>query len=293
MPRPLLLFALLLLVASLLLPSLVPQRPDGDATAVAAFDEVVRGRFGAWAPILSALGLLDLRHAVWPNLAGVVVALWGLDALFRMLLPGPSGRPRLNAARLLFVAGLLLALVGWGWERSRGWWGELFLAPETVAPLGPDAKPAIEFVRFDIPPTPAGAGRALVMTVRLDGEIYQINATRPLRVGGWTVQPHWFGAVIRFPDAPPLFFGASGTQSTLVDGRTLTVTVDVTTLRTTVVPPRPHEVSHYAILRARYAPGAGLRLSGLTLMAAGAALGAARHLRRLPGLIPHFSKEPG
>lgn len=289
MPRPLVVLALFLLIASLLLPLLLPQRPDGDNSAIAAFDAEAQARFGRWLPLVAALGLLDLRHAVWPNLAGALLALWSLDLLLTTLGPQPSAPspqpPRLSAA--LFALGLLIALTGWGWERSRGWWGELFLTPGAVAPLGPDRRPALAFERFDQPPEPSGPGRALTMTIRLDGETLQISAGRPHRVGGWTVRPHWYGGVVQLTDGPPLFFGLSGTKSVVVHGEPVTVTLNITSLDATIAPPRPYKVTRFAVIRARYAPGAELRLIGLGLMALAATLAT---VRRPLGLPRFFSK---
>ncbi|MCZ7571154.1 MAG: hypothetical protein M5U01_21620 [Ardenticatenaceae bacterium] len=283
-PRPLLVLALLLLLASWLLPLGLPQRPDADRTAVAAFDAAAQARFGRWLPVVAALGVLDLRHAVWPNLAGVLLTLWALEILLTLLTTQHSA---LGTA--IFALGLLVALSGWGWERSRGWWGELSLTPETVAPLGPDGRPVLAFERFDQRPAPAGPGRALAMTICLDGRPVETSARAPLHADGWTIQPHWYGALTRFADGTTLFFGLNGTQSALVGGEPVTVTLDITTLQATVIPPQPHEVVRFAVIRARYAPGSRLRLAGLGLIAIAAVLTAARRPLRGPKF---FSKRP-
>lgn len=286
-PRSLLAVALFLLIASLLVPLALPQRPNADLSAVAAFDAAAQARFGRWLPLVAALGLLDVRHAIWPNLGGALLALWALDLLLGSSSPQHSALKTQNSELTLLALGLLVALAGWGWERTRGWWGEFFLTPEAAAPLGPDGQPVLAFEHFDRPPAPDGPGRALAMTIRLDSRRVHISAGAPLHTNGWIIRPHWYGGVVRLTDGTALFFGLDGTQALLVRGEPVTVTLDISSLDATVVPSQPHEVGRFAVVRARYAPGRELRLVGLGIMAIGATLPATR---RLPPRSRFFSK---
>lgn len=273
--------AVLLLAGSLLLPLVFPQRPDADATAIAAFEATSQARFGRYLPLVTALGFLDVRHAAWPNLAGAVVALWTLDRLITAFTTRPtSHREQLPSAiamrtdalraslpSILALLGLLVALTGWGWERSRGWWGELYLAPGTSTALGPDSQPMLLLAGFVRPPAAHGPGRALEVTIRLDGRVARASEPAPLRHAGWVVQPRWYGGLVELAGEPALFFGESGSRSVVVAGTPTSVTLAVDTLEAAVTPQHSYRTGHYAVIRARYAPGARLRILGLVVLA--------------------------
>lgn len=263
--RRILLPALTLLLAGTLLALWLPQRPDGDLTAIAQFD----ARVGD--------GLLHrLRMSFLLNLAGALV---GWAALVEGLAVVARGRPRTwaEAARWALWGGLLLALVGWGWNRSRGWEGELFLAPGDRVPVGPEQRPLLRFERFTLPPAPDGPGRALQMVLTVDDRSWQVSEALPYRGQGWTFAPRWYGALVSAPALrAPIYFGASGIQTvTRRDGREATVEVDLDRLAYRVEPPLPEgppRVEYYAILRARFAPGTGLLRLGLGVALGGALL---------------------
>jgi hypothetical protein len=294
------------LLLAWLLFATIPQRPDGDATALAQFDAQYAAR--AWQH--------NVRSALWLNLSGALFAwgaldrlLWesrkqkaesriptagerhnakaqrikdakgflgeqhgytGNDAVLRpsSLIPHPSSR---SAFRICFWAALLLAWSGWAWNQSRGWQGELFMEPMLAVPLGEDARPTVAFDRFLVPPAPEGEGRALALRLLVDGRAHDIAATSPYQSRGWTIEPQWYGATVAAPDlAAPLFFGGDGTQTaTLLDDSRATIIVDVETLETTSDPPLDSLTArHHAILRARFAPGDALLRVGLALAAA-------------------------
>jgi len=251
-----------------------PQRPDGDATALAEYQSV-RARH----PVADALGLLDVRRAFWYNVAGAGLAVWLLDRLL-------AGRPRSwqEWGNTLARAGGLVWLAGWGWTQTVGWQGDLFLAPGQRAWVGEVAPLSVQFVEFVVPPAPAGPGRALHMALAVNNVPVEISTRRPYRQGGWTLVPRWYGGMVEL-GGTPLYFGASGTRvAELPDGRTVTVTLELERLRARTAPPVPAQATWYAIVRARYDPGHRLRLvGGLGVAVAAVFMGGERLWQRLAG----------
>ncbi|MBA3533172.1 MAG: hypothetical protein H0T73_14730 [Ardenticatenales bacterium] len=161
---------------------------------------------------------------------------------------------------------------GWAWNQTRGWQGELFLEPGVTTRLGVDGTPVVTFSHFLIPPAPDGAGRVLALTLLVDGQRHDIAEATPYRGAGWALVPRWYGATVQGEALPaPLFFGASGTQRTILrDGRAITVTLNVDSLRLSTEPAIDGlSATHHAILRARFAPGAPLKGAGMALMGLG------------------------
>ncbi len=267
------------LLTGALLASTLPQRPDGDATALAHFDAQYRNT-----------PLHNIRHTPWLNLSGALLA-WGLLA---HLLHGKDegGRMKdengkdegrrmkdesrhpssliLHPSLTLILLGLLLAWSGWAWNQTRGWQGELFLEPGVAMPLGVDQRPTVEFSHFLIPPAADGPGRALSLRLLVEGHPYDISEAAPFQDEGWTLTPRWYGATLR-SDAltAPLFFGGDGTQrATLRSGGKIEVTVDIESLEYSSHPPLDNlHITHHAILLARFAPGQPLQWAGLLLAA--------------------------
>lgn len=237
-------------------PFLWPQRPDGDMTARAEF-RALEGTH----PVAARLGLLDVRHAFWYNAAGAVLAVWALDALLVTPL-----RPH-SLGKMTLWAGALLWLAGWGWTQRFGWRGDLFLAPGQAVSVGTWTSKEIGFLDFITPPAPAGPGRALRARLLVDGEPVVVDVAHPYRRGGWTIEPRWYGGIVRLPGASPLYFGADGTRTvSLPDGRRVTVTLDVESLAVHTTPPLPATAMWYAVLRATHDPGRPLRWIGATGM---------------------------
>ena len=259
---------LVLCVAALVFGSLAvrywPQRPDGDATALAEFSGKLVEH-----PTAARLGLLDVRRAFWYNLAGAVLAVWALNEL----LATPLRLDRSSLARAALLSSGLLWLTGWGWTQSTGWWGDLFLAPGQSGLAGTSGDLEVTFQEFLVPPAPSGPGRALSMRVAVNGKPVEIAVRRPYRQGGWRVEPHWYGGVVQLAGAPPLYFGRSESQATVLpDGRRIVVTLDMETLTVSTAPPVPVTVIWFAVVRAAYDPGRPLRQVGLLgLIASGAA----------------------
>jgi hypothetical protein len=172
----------------------------------------------------------------------------------------------------LFWLSLLIICSGWAWNQTRGWQGELYLEPGVEKLLGVDQKPTIIFERFLLPPAPDGAGRALLLRLLVGGQPYDIAALMPYKGASWTLTPRWYGAILKAKGGyllQPLFFGASGASEGLLgDGREVKVTVNVEALTVSSIPPLEEvELTHYAILYARFAPGDGLlRLGTVMLM---------------------------
>ncbi|MGH2544015.1 MAG: hypothetical protein ACRDIB_14535 [Ardenticatenaceae bacterium] len=265
------------LLVGALLASIVPQRPDGDVTALARFDAQY-----------DRAALHQIHHAFWWNLSGALVA-WGLlERLIRTTCSRttfPKGRSRWYVLRFTFherrwahpllLAGLLIVWSGWAWNQSRGWQGELFLEPGVQSALGVDQNPRLTFGRFLVPPAPDGPGRALALRLIVDGQAHDIAEVSPYRSDGWILQPQWYGVTVESKElTKPLFFGGTGTQTAaLRSGERVSVSLDAETLEAHTLPPLSDLEAHYhAILSARFAPGDRLILPGLGMTAAGALL---------------------
>ncbi len=248
--------------------ALLPQRPDGDATALAEFTQHTAGTF--W----QQMGMLNVREQFWYALAGALLALWLVD----WLLQGGWRRwPHILAA-----LGGLLWLSGWMWNMTAGWQGRLFLAPETTISL-PRGGHALTFERFLTPPAPDGEGRALHLRVRWDGEPFELREQAPLWRDGWLVRPRWYGAVVWLGEDAHYFGGDGAQYVRLPDGRLATVQVDIETLSTTINPTNqvpPVRAAWYAVLDATYMPGRWLMWAGWAGMASGAALWGVRRAWR-------------
>jgi hypothetical protein len=256
----------------------VPQRPDGDATALLRFDIHYDG---SSAPH-------QVRSMFWYNLAGALFA-WGLlDRLWWSA--SAVVRRRLRGAGswgvLLLWAGLLVMWGGWAWNQSRGWQGELYLEPGAPLALGVDRTPEVAFSHFLIPPAAEGTGRALALRLLVDGEAHDVSEAEPYRRAGWTVRPLWFGATVQSRAfAEPVSLGGSGSQRVALRwGGHTTVEVDVETLEArSTIPLADMKVTRHAILTACFAPGDPLQRSGAAMLALGALLsmGRMRYNRQL------------
>lgn len=248
----------------------VAQRPDGDLTALAQFDARYAG--AGWQH--------HAGDALWLNVAGALFAWGALGELLSSLeatrkTKGEGRRTNVHVGWVLVWAGVLVAWSGWAWNQSRGWEGELFLEPGSRLKLGEDARPTVAFSRFVVPPAPDGPGRALALRLVVDGKEYEISEGRPYCEEGSTIVPRWYGATVKGPElSEPLFFGGDGTQTaTLRDGGTVAVTAEVESLEVSSRPPLDGlRAEHHAILRARFAPGDGLKWMGAMVAAVGLVL---------------------
>lgn len=234
---------------------MLPQRPDGDTATLALYRDNEHA-----APIIARLGLLDVDDAFWYNLSGALLAVWIIDRLLRRR----ARREQRDTGRLVMLIGGLVWCAGWGWTQTTGWHGELFMRNGRAVGLGPAHTPTLEFERFTVPPAPDGPGRALTMRLSVDGRPYTARADAPLRTRGWIIRPHWYGGLVHLPDGTGLHFGLDGTQrTTLADGRTVEVTLDIETLAVQTEPPIAVEVERFAVISAVFDPGRWLRRLGL------------------------------
>lgn len=252
-----------LLAAGHIAAATLPQRPDGDHTAVREFETVAQTM-----PQAAGVGLLDMRHQFWYTAAGALLAVWLLDVALRRL-PARTWRTR---SEMVLALGGLLWLAGWGWTQTTGWQGHLFVPPHHTVGVGPAQIPTVVFKQFTIPPAPDGPGRSLTMQVQVNGEPATISEQNPLHVQGWVLRPRWYGGIVRFSDETQLYFGGDGTQTTTVDGETVRVTLDVETLDVEIVSPMPATVDRYAVLAATFDPGANVRRLGVVVLFLGGVL---------------------
>ena len=244
----------LLWLGGALLSQRIPQRPDGDLTAISLF--VAAHGDSSWH---------TLRNAWWLNGAGAALIAALLATLLRQT-------ERWGGRELLTLA-VLLGLSGWLWQQTRGWDGTLYLEPDQPVALGVDGRPTVTFEGFSLPPAASGEGRALSMRLTVEEQNVSMADGTPLRFEGWTLEPRWFGATVEAPELPsPLFFGESGSRRVaLTDGRTVELTVDIETLAVESMPPLDRIATHHhAIVAARFVPAAWLQWLALLLGAAGA-----------------------
>lgn len=241
----------------------LPQRPDGDRTALQEF--WVRAQTMPW---FNDVGLLDVRHQFWYTAAGALLALWIVDDMLRRW----PVRSRRAWGGIVLALGGLLWLAGWGWTQTTGWQGQLFLPPHHTVGLGPAQIPTVAFSEFVVPPAPDGPGRSLTMRVQVNGEPTTMSEQRPITVQGWHLRPRWYGGVVTLPDGRSLYFGGDGTQTAVVGGEAVQITLDVETLRVETVPSVPASVERYAIIAARFDPGAPIRRLGLIVVLLGSVL---------------------
>lgn len=259
------LVCIVLLAVGSLAAQYLPQRPDGDGTAVAEFQTTVQ-QF----PLAAQLGLLDVRHQFWYTLAGALLAVWLLDRMLRRWPGSASTRPRWS--ELLLYAGGLLWLAGWGWTQTTGWQDHLFVPPAHTVGLGPAHTPTLTFEEFLVPPAPDGPGRSLTMRVRVNDEPVTVSEQNPLFVQGWVIHPRWYGGLVRLPTGDAIYFGGDGTRTIALDGQDVTITVDVETLAVRTEPQIDAEAERYAIITAHFDPGAPLRRVAVVVLVAGIGL---------------------
>lgn len=241
----------------------LPQRPDGDHTAVREFKVVAQSM-----PRAAGIGLLDVQHQFWYTAAGALLAVWLLDFVSRRM-PARTWRER---SEVVLALGSVLWLAGWGWTQTTGWQGQLFLPPHHTVGVGSAQVPMVTFTEFAIPPAPNGPGRSLIMRVQVNGGPATISEQTPIHVQGWILRPRWYGGIVTLSDGTRLYFGGDDTQTATVDGERVQITLDVETLDVETMPPVPAIVDRYAIIAATFDPGARVRRLGLIVVLLGSVL---------------------
>ncbi|MCS7178760.1 MAG: cytochrome c biogenesis protein ResB [Anaerolineae bacterium] len=173
--------------------SCFPQRPAGDPTMLARWEEAVRARYGPLTDLLAAVGLFRWYTSA-PFL--LVLAFLATATLLCMLNRWPAFRLHLHRCSvphwgtLMIHLSVLLLLLSLALS-SLGWREEQTLAPGGTISLGPGA-PALRYdgIAVDRYPDGSVADYRVAVTVLVDGREAQqgtIRPNAPLSLGGRAV----------------------------------------------------------------------------------------------------------